>query len=147
MLHHSGVAKSLVHIDQHSDMRVPDLSLEQFIVTQDLGSHTPLQQAYMYTNFHLNIGNFIVPAVDAGIVADVIQVTGSVREVEPPKHPYILDIDLDYFAPEMDFLGRADRMDFIRSLIPDASLITIATSPYFLDQRLVGGILEEIFSD
>jgi hypothetical protein len=50
-----------------------------------------------------------------------------------PQEDYILDIDLDFFAPEMGnqlslFLPK------LQQLIEKAESVTVATSPYFLEQ-------------
>lgn len=143
-LHHGGSPSPLVHIDQHSDMRTPQMSFGEYIMTESLSDLSYQEQVFHYTNFYLNIGNFIVPAVQMGIVSQVVQVTGSVDDISIPDAPYILDIDLDYFAPEMNFLDREVRMDFVRACLPHASVITIATSPYFIDQTEAIRLLREM---
>jgi hypothetical protein len=56
----------------------------------------------------------------------------------------ILDIDLDFFAPESDYIGNDLKLDVIKKLIPQASVITFATSPYFIDQKRAIGWLRRI---
>jgi hypothetical protein len=126
-LGHVRPGATVIHIDQHRDTRVPERLFEG----------RSLADAFDYTNFHLNVGNYIVPATRAGMIGDVQFITGAsalsdLRYVSRPNR--ILNIDLDLFAPEMadvDFdLARA----FIQAHARDAALITIATSPFFIDQ-------------
>ena len=46
----------------------------------------------------------------------------------------ILDIDLDFRAPEMSIEKFDETIRITRQMIHDADLVTIATSPMFLDQ-------------
>jgi hypothetical protein len=57
----------------------------------------------------------------------------------------ILNLDLDFFAPEMDFIDEEKKISLIRYLIPQVKCITIATSPFFIDQDLAIGKLRNIF--
>jgi hypothetical protein len=60
------------------------------------------------------------------------------------KSGYILDIDLDFWAPEMG-INFQKCLPKLRLLTEKASAVTIATSPYFLDQKRALEIIEEIF--
>jgi hypothetical protein len=57
----------------------------------------------------------------------------------------ILNLDLDFFAPEMDFIDEEKKISLIRYLIPQVKCITIATSPFFIDQGLAIEKLRKIF--
>jgi hypothetical protein len=119
---------TLVHVDQHKDMREAP---EAYI-------HTNLDTAFRYTNEVVNVGNYIRPAMDEGLIAEVQLVTGEValEDLSFVDHGNkILNIDLDYFAPEIgiDF-GKAKA--FIAAHLEKASFVTIATSPFFIDQEL-----------
>lgn len=119
---------TLIHLDQHRDTRVPDRSLP--------GDAT-LEDAFRYTNFHLNVGNYVVPAIDVGLVGDVLFVTGDsgLDDFAFADRPNtILNIDLDFFAPEMAYIDFDRAHRFIDAHVPSASLITVATSPFFIDQ-------------
>ena len=131
---------TLIHIDQHKDMRVPERLYD---------GHS-LDDAFAYTNFHLNVGNYIVPAQRSGLVGDVQFVTSgeALNDVSLARRGNtILNIDLDFFAPEMSYIDFGLAQRFIDAHRRTASLITIATSPFFIDQeraidglrRLVGG--------
>lgn len=131
---------TLIHIDQHRDTRVPQRTYD---------GHT-LADAFHYTNFHLNVGNYIVPAQDAGIVGDAQYVTGAAPLDDLSRaatRNKILNIDLDFFAPEMSYIdfGRVTR--FIDAHWPTTSLITIATSPFFIDQPLALTMLRRLCAD
>jgi hypothetical protein len=51
-----------------------------------------------------------------------------------PSGNSILNLDLDFFAPEMDFIDEEKKVRLIRNLLPKVKYVTIATSPYFIDQ-------------
>lgn len=129
---------TLVHIDQHRDMRIPERPYE---------GHS-LDDAFDYTNFHLNVGNFIVPAQQSGLVGYTQFVTGgdALNELDYSETPNkILDIDLDFFAPEMSYIDFDLARRFIHAHLPTTSLITVATSPFFIDQRSAIDTLKRLF--
>ncbi len=118
---------TLIHIDQHRDMRIPARGYDG----------TTLEDAFDYTNFHLNVGNYIVPARDAGLIGDIQMVTGAAPLDDHgfvERRNKILNIDLDFFAPEMAHVDFELARRFIAAHLPTTSLITIATSPFFIDQ-------------
>jgi len=51
-----------------------------------------------------------------------------------PSFNYILDIDMDFREKKSDQEIKED-FEVVRKLIQNACLVTIATSPYFLDQE------------
>ncbi len=61
------------------------------------------------------------------------------------QEEYILDIDLDFWHPDMSIEQFDTTIQQTRKLIQHAKYITIATSPYFLDQQLAIDIIEKIF--
>lgn len=46
----------------------------------------------------------------------------------------VLNLDLDIFSPELDFIPEEKKMRLIRNLLQKVNYVTIATSPYFIDQ-------------
>lgn len=164
--------RSVVHIDQHSDMRVPEQMFGTFksgLENLESGlqknpSPDSKMDIFHYVNDHLNIGNFIVPALQMGCIESVLQITGSHRYGDALyvwedtlikkdasdftwDTPIILDLDLDYFAPEMDFIPLDLRWEIVHFWLEKADVVTIATSPYFLDQTRVSWLLDRIFSN
>lgn len=128
---------TLIHIDQHRDTRVPDRLYEG----------TTLDDAFEYTNFHLNVGNYIVPAERCGLVEDIQFVTGAAPLQNPgfvERRNKILNIDLDFFAPEMAHVDFRAARKFIDAHLRTSSLVTIATSPFFIDQALAISTLKRL---
>ena len=121
----------LLHVDQHSDMREPI----RYLIPGPEGKIT-LAQACDYANFELNVGNFIRPALALGIFSEMRLVDSSSAFERRYDAPYVLDIDVDIFAPEMDYIDPAYKLSKIREYIRGADFITIATSPFFIDQAL-----------
>jgi len=130
----------LIHIDQHKDTRIPPT----FISADDAKD---LAKVFEYTNTVLNVGNFIPAAQHIGLVKDIIFLDSefSLLEMQQqlqlsptkgglPTSNIILDIDLDFFAPDSDYIGNDLKLNIIKKLIPKASVITFATSPYFIEQ-------------
>jgi hypothetical protein len=133
--------RRLLHIDQHKDTRTPK-NMPPF----DVHSFIDLKQIWYYTNYELNVGNFIPPAKDCGLIDEVITIDGQ-NEFEKPIPDFdILDIDLDIFASEMDYIDYDIKMNYILKAINHAHFITIATSPYFLDQKVALRILYKLFN-
>lgn len=125
---------TLIHVDQHKDSRIP---AEILTPKQSLD----LDEVFRYTNEILNVGNFIPPAFKTGLIDEMILIdsTKTLAEFSPQKlgkKTIILDIDVDFFAPELDYIGNDKKLDLIHQLLPIAGIVTIATSPFFIDQQL-----------
>ncbi len=131
----------LIHVDQHSDMREPERSSPAPANWSDLD----LKEALDYANFHLNVGNFIRPAIKLGLFnkVDIIDSSGAFQQL--PEPPFVFDLDLDIFADEMSYIPQQQKYDYIRYCIKHAEFITIATSPYFIDQEVALHHLRELF--
>lgn len=118
---------SLVHVDQHKDMRE---------APEELGS-SELEEVFKYTNEVVNVGNYIRPAIEEGLIGDVLLVTGNMQLAGQDfleKKNKILNIDLDFFVDEMEVdFERAK--NYIKAHLKTAKLVTIATSPFFMDQE------------
>jgi hypothetical protein len=128
---------TLVHVDQHRDTRVPDR----------LYDGSTLEDAFDYTNRHLNVGNFILPAQQAGIIGATQMVTGdaALDDLMFASHPNkILDLDLDFFAPEMSYIDEARVQRFVEAQLATTALITVATSPFFIDQARAIEVLHRL---
>ncbi len=116
---------TLIHIDQHSD-------------------------AAILVNEETNVGNFITAAVKSWIVDNVIQI----RSDYALKHfnfqnilnfpNIIVDIDMDFRVEkeniESDF-------EIVREIMKQAKIITIATSPYFMDQTQAISLIKQLLHE
>lgn len=131
----------LIHIDQHKDSREP----ESYPAPANTRRPAAL---FTYANTVLNVGNFIPAALRTGVISRVINVTSQkeMDELKLPANKLILDMDMDFFAPEMDYIKPEIKIAFIKKLLPKASLITVATSPFFINQKSAINHLLKIFS-
>lgn len=127
----------LVHVDQHKDMREP----ENYDV--DMNS---LDDVFRYTNEVLNVGNFIQPALKHNIFSEVIIIDSSYGFEMNIEGEYVLDIDLDIFSKDMEYISYEKRVSKIKELIKGAKVITIASSPFFIDQEYAIKVLKELFN-
>lgn len=133
---------ALIHIDQHKDTRQPRV----FFTEEDSYND---QKLFNFTNEILNVGNFIPPAIKTGLISEVINIESEQSLDLPSKKipkSFILDIDIDFFSPEMDYIDSHKKMATIKRLLPLAQLITVATSPFFIDQKRAIQVVKEIFS-
>jgi hypothetical protein len=134
---------TLIHIDQHKDMREPS----SYLTKSDADD---MEKVFDYTNSVLNVGNYISPAMRDGLVGKVIQITGEKELMEytperaTPVLPIILNVDLDFWAPEMDYINRKLKIDRTKEWMARADFITIATSPFFIGQERAINILREL---
>ena len=134
----------LIHIDEHSDLwdNAYILDREKALIDE--------AYAWEYTNHSCNVGNYIRPALDAGIIGSMIRIENGF-ELEKyidytPSENSILNIDLDFFAPEMCFINEAKKLSCIQNLLTKVKCVTIATSPFFIDQWLALDKLRLIFA-
>lgn len=127
----------LVHVDQHKDMREPD----DYNVNMD-----NIEDVFTYTNEVLNVGNFIQPALKHNIFSDVVIIDSSYGFDLDIKGEYVLDIDLDIFSKDMDYIPHEIKICKIQNLIKKAKVITIASSPFFIDQEYAIKVLKELFN-
>lgn len=128
----------VIHIDQHADTKENKNSFNA-----KYASH---QEVLNFTNCACNVGNFITSAKEAGIIDEVIQIRTdyalhNIQDLDFQKYNYILDIDID-FRVEKEVTS-AD-IEIIQKLIKNSCLITIATSPYFIDQKEAIEIIKKI---
>lgn len=127
----------LVHVDQHKDMREPD--------NYDVDEEN-LDDVFRYTNKVLNVGNFIKPALHKGIFSEVVIIDSSYGFDLEIEGEYVLDIDLDIFSKDMDYIPYDLRINKIKKLINNSKVITIASSPYFIEQDYAIKVLKELFN-
>ncbi|MDR1773797.1 MAG: UPF0489 family protein [Clostridioides sp.] len=127
----------LVHVDQHKDTRQPN----DYNVNID-----NLEDVFRYTNEVLNVGSFIQPAMKYNIFSElfIIDSTYTFSKIQEIKGEFVLDIDMDIFSKDMDYIDYGYKMESIRYLIKKAKFITIATSPFFIEQNYAIKVLKEI---
>lgn len=59
----------------------------------------------------------------------------------------ILNLDLDFFASELDFIDFELKKKVILDVFEKASYVTVCTSPFFVDQGLAVEKFKEIFKE
>lgn len=128
-----------IHVDQHSDLSVPDTFI-------DVSKESDLSYIAEYVNQECDVGSFIVPAQKSGLIGECIQIRTESWLLDFSDLPaeYILDIDLDFWVPEMWIIQFEATIEKIKNLIISARVVTIATSPYFMDQSRALEVLRMI---
>lgn len=114
----------VLHIDQHTDMR-------------------PVWPE------GVNVGNFLRYALDKNLITWSTQINTEysllnldTNKIESDK--IILDVDLDFRHPDMSIEQFEKTIQITKELIKKAKIVTIATSPYFLDQILALSLLKRL---
>ena len=139
---YNGIIKShstLVHVDQHSDMWKPS----GYFSPSELKNP---EKVFYYTNYVLNVGSFIRPALKAGIFDNVVIIDGTEGLKNSFVDEIVLDIDMDFFASEMEFVPDDLKIQKIREYINRARFITIATSPFFMNQQKAIDMIRLLFT-
>jgi len=128
----------VIHIDQHSDIKPNINSFD--------AKHISPAEIFGFTNYACNVGNFITSAKDSWLIQETIQIrTETALHSIPPldfqNYNYILDIDVDFREKKNDI---DNDIKIIKNLIKNVALVTIATSPYFMDQTKAIEIVKKI---
>ena len=120
----------LIHIDQHTDMNTSEF---------DLDIQNPNLDVY-------NVWNFIQPAMKSWLINNVEQINTEYKllNFQTDENNLILDIDLDFRAPEMSIENYSETIEKTKNLISKSRVVTIATSPYFIDQDKAIKICKEL---
>jgi len=138
----------LIHIDQHADTRDND----KIISKSDSKS---LEKVFDFTNFVLNVWDYIIPAQKEGIIENIVQIRNT-KNLEDYLQNFsnrknnlkiILNLDLDFFASELDFIDFELKKKVILDVFEKASYVTVCTSPFFVDQGLAVEKFKEIFKE
>lgn len=156
----------LIHIDQHTDLATPSQIYNPQSTNNDNWSlkieDWSLEKIEDYTNSVLTIADFIVPALAAGLISEAVMVTGEERDgagvfvwedeklvkkspqltTRNQQQTTIVDIDLDYFSQGFD---EAKTLETTKYWTEKADIITIATSPLFIDQEKALEYLRKLF--
>ncbi len=133
------MGETLVHVDQHKDLRLPaeDFSFKNV-------SALDLRKGFEYANFVLNVGSFIKPAMALGIFRDVKIIDSRPAFADPLPDQFVLDLDMDIFSTEMRYIDEDYKIEMIQRILSKAKFVTIATSPFFMDQNEAVRILYKI---
>ena len=126
---------SVLHIDQHADTKPNDNICPPWV-----------KNIEDFVNEKTNVGNFITVALNSWIINEVIQIRtdytfDKMINSQISKLNYILDIDIDFrVGKEIT----SEETQTIRTLIQKAKIVTIATSPYFIEQQRAIEIIKSI---
>ena len=135
----------LIHIDEHSDLWENKHSLD---IEKAL-----LDEAYTweFTNFSCNVWNYIEPIRQTGYIEKIVRIENeyqidTYKNYTPEKNS-ILNLDLDIFAPELDHIDEMKKVACIKNFLPKVSYVTIATSPFFIEQERALEKLRKVFEN
>lgn len=135
---------TLLHIDEHADTRDNDKHL--------LKPYSyDLEDVFRFTNEVLNVGDYIIPAKEEWIIWDIIQIRNTdnlnyyLENRDKFKDNIILNLDLDFFQPDLDFIDYDLKKKVILDIWQKASIITVSTSPFFIDQDLAIKVFKDLF--
>ncbi len=133
----------LYHVDEHADTRIPE-KIISYNDTKDL------QKIFDYTNFLVNVWNYIVPAVENNLLQEVVQIRSendllSYNFEKKETLPVILNLDLDFFEPNLDYIDYELKKKVVLDIAKKAKVITVATSPFFIDQELALKVFKDLF--
>jgi exonuclease III len=108
---------------------------------------------FHYTNYVFNVGNYIIPAEKEGLIKQTIQVrnTQNLEDYLDLRSTLdeniILNLDLDFFQPDLDFIDYDLKKKVVLDAAEKAKVITVATSPFFIDQKLALKVFNDIFGE
>lgn len=107
-----------------------------------------------FVNFRTEVGNYVEPALRSGLVNRFVRMEGEtdlIREYEliaSGKYdgsPIVLNLDLDFFAPDLDDVPFELKRSVVLAFAEKARLITVATSPVFIEQERALRYLRMLF--
>jgi len=139
----------LIHIDQHSDCweNKNHLKLNW--------NENELENVFHFYNEKCNVGNFIPSSIESWIISDQTQIRSifALKNLKIEKNQnFILDIDLDFCLNWIDRnIINEESIKILKKKFNEswnfALCITIATSPYFLDQEVAINILKKLLNE
>lgn len=149
---------TLIHIDQHTDLSIP-LEMPRMNNETWIMKDWALEEIADYTNTVLTIADFIIPALASWLVSEALMITGEEQtwagrfiwqdkklvKTQNSKHTtnnsLIVDLDLDYFSQGFD---EWKCLEIVRHWLWRADMITIATSPLFIEQEKAIWLLKNL---
>lgn len=133
-----GYPLPVVHIDAHPDDALPEFEVP------------PLTLENIYALYSQSrISDFLEVAERGQIISSVDRIVSS-REFEEyvlPDTPFILSLDIDIFGFEGGYIELEKKVQMITHIWKRASVITIATSPGFIDQEWAWKIIQIFLRD
>lgn len=101
-----------------------------------------------FVHTQTNVGNFISAALNNNIIDEVIQIRSehalhNMEKLDFQNYNYILDIDMDFWVDKSHQEIQSD-FEIIRKITDNVCLITIATSPYFIEQKKAIELIKEL---
>lgn len=132
----------LIHIDEHSDLWENTQSLPP------LGTESP--EAIDEFVQWCEVGNYILPAMRNGLIGNIVRYENEYELDRATSfitdENSILNIDIDIFSPELDFISFEKKWAAITHFLPLCPVITIATSPFFIDQEYAITLTQKILT-
>ena len=120
----------------------------------DIRSKTDLKKVFEFTNFSLNVWDYIVPAIKNWLISEVLQIRNTdnlenyiknFKNKDLKNKDIILNLDLDFFEPDLDFIDFDLKKEVVLDAFNKAKVVTICTSPFFIKQDLALKSLKKIF--
>lgn len=133
---------TLVHIDEHSDL---------WKNKNDVPWEWKLPEIFDFVNEQCNVGNYIQPTLWEGIIEKILRIEDTIGLEKYGQYQkwdgecIILNLDLDFFARELDYIPFEDKKKVILHFAHQANFITVATSPFFIDQERAIEMLGKVF--
>ena len=141
---------TLVHMDEHFDAsEAPNADVD----------FSDLSDVWRYTNEVLQVATYIRPAMKLGIFSGWVNYVESgdfenfrrrgSRSSPSEGNEVVINLDIDVFHPDMSHISWQQKIEVLKYYLPQTRLITMATSPYFIDQQkaieLVKKVVAELF--
>ncbi len=126
----------LIHIDQHSDLRVPN-----FIPNKIESEKQLIDYVFKWTN----VWNYLLPAQKL-FVWKIFQVRTENKLFSLTSSFVkwkILNIDLDFWSENM--FTSENSLFFLKKILYNAKIVLIATSPYFIKQKRAIDLINKLF--
>lgn len=146
---------SFIHIDQHKDMREPEKYFDEFVESEyssfkdNKDCDEELYKSFLYANFGLNVGNFIKPLLKEGKIDELYIIDSEYKMDEfgeiKLNFDYVLDLDLDFFSEDMDYIDIDKKINFVKDVAKSAKAIFVASSPFFISFERAKKALYDIF--
>jgi len=131
---------TLIHMDEHYDDQEPS----NYRVDID-----ELADVWRYTNEELQIATYIMPAIKKGLLRDCLNYVES-REFGVRSSEFedcVVNLDIDIFHQDMSHISWFEKMTVLKKYLSKTKLMTIATSPHFMDQKVAISQIKKIIDE